>query len=613
MKNKRENGEVVVEASIVVTLAFIVLSIMFYIGMVLYQQTAISVVANRTATNISQVYSNTLRDPFTGYIDPDNTYQPVTYSNMKTDAYLDSIQQKGNAFVQYRLKQSQIIPAVERNVDVNVVKKPNEVLKGQIVVEITDTYDVPLVGMFGLDSEISFTATGRADCVDYLEYMYGVAAVAKPDGSPIPSLPDSDTCIVTFVRDEYSGVFHAAEPVLRGKTMMTSNHYSHCKMPEYPVFNDMKCTGWRTKDGESFTAATQVDENMTVYAVWECGVTFDPDGGTVDPTHKVVEYKKTCTLPVPEKYSFKFLGWYTEPNGGGTKYESDITEIPGNITLYASWECIHLDRTVTKTAAKDCRSLDVYTYQCKTCPDSYQKTGLAGPCVEFVDKSSKLEPTCTKPAEFPVRCKYCNMVQKDKNGNDKVYVDDALGHILQAYKQAPTCWSEGFDGVRCTRHGCNYMDVKTSNMLGHTWDSGTITREATCSQKGIKTFKCTNTGCTATKREDIEMTAHKWDGRCGTIHDISANHRKIGSHDKSAGYQYSTEVECFLCANCGAPYNGWSTDKDANGVTIANGVICREHTEHHSQKNGTIEIKSEVNCKKYTDNDNMSHKVKHGE
>ena len=47
MKNKRENGEVVVEASIIVTLVFIVISIMFYIGMVLYQQTAISTVANR--------------------------------------------------------------------------------------------------------------------------------------------------------------------------------------------------------------------------------------------------------------------------------------------------------------------------------------------------------------------------------------------------------------------------------------------------------------------------------------------------------------------------------------------------------------------------------------
>ena len=97
MKNKRENGEVVVEASIIVTLVFIVISIMFYIGMVLYQQTAISTVANRTATNISQVYSNTLRDPFTGYVDPDNAYQSVTYSNMKTDAYLDAIKQKGTA------------------------------------------------------------------------------------------------------------------------------------------------------------------------------------------------------------------------------------------------------------------------------------------------------------------------------------------------------------------------------------------------------------------------------------------------------------------------------------------------------------------------------------
>ena len=148
MKNKRENGEVVVEASIIVTLVFIVISIMLYIGMALYQQTAIATVASRTATNISQVYSNILSDPFTGFVDTENAYQSVTYSNMKTDAYLDVIKQKGNVFAQYRLKKSQIIPAANREVDVQVVNKPNEILKGQIVVTVTDTYDVPLAGFF---------------------------------------------------------------------------------------------------------------------------------------------------------------------------------------------------------------------------------------------------------------------------------------------------------------------------------------------------------------------------------------------------------------------------------------------------------------------------------
>ncbi len=377
MKNKRENGEVVVEASIIVTLVFIVISIMFYIGMVLYQQTAISTVANRTATNISQVYSNTLRDPFTGYVDPDNAYQSITYSNMKTDAYLDSIKQKGTAFAQYRLKKSQIIPAVDREVDVQVVNKPNEILKGQIVVTITDTYDVPLVGMFGLDSELTFTATGRADCVDYLEYLLGVEAIADPENSPIPSLPDSDTCIVTFVKDKYLGGFHAAVPVLRGKTIITSNNHSHSTMPANPELNGMKFTGWVTDDGKNFSASIQVDENITVYGTWDCKITFDPTGGTVDPTWKMVDYLGTTVFPTPTKSGYAFGGWYTQKNGAGKEYISNITQITQNITLYAKWNCIH-DYASVKIKNGDCLHRSRFKYTCVKCSHSYEDDGNFG-------------------------------------------------------------------------------------------------------------------------------------------------------------------------------------------------------------------------------------------
>lgn len=380
MKNKRENGEVVVEASIIVTLVLILISIMFYIGMAMYQQTTISVVANRTATSISQVYSNTLRDPFTGYIDPDNAYQSITYSNMKTDAYLDSIKQKGTAFVQYRLKKSQIIPAVGREVDVQVVNKPNEILKGQIVVTITDTYDVPLVGIFGADGKLSFTGTGRADCVDYLEYLLGVEAIANPEESSITPIPESDTCIVTFVKDKYSGGFHAAVPVLRGKTIITSNRHSHSTMPNNPELNGMKFTGWVTTEGRRFSASVQVDENITVYGTWECTVTLDPTGGKVSPSKLVVPYHHTVSLPTPERKGYAFEGWFTEKDGGGTQYYSDATEISGNIKLYAKWRCLHQHMYLSTRKRYLCREVNgqpesYEIYKCSGC-DLEQKYSI---------------------------------------------------------------------------------------------------------------------------------------------------------------------------------------------------------------------------------------------
>lgn len=451
MKSKRQSGEVVVEASIVVTLVFIVISIMFYIGMVLYQRTAISTVANRTATNISQVYSNTLRDPFTGYIDPDNAYQSVTYSNMKTDAYIDTIEQKGIAFAKYRLKRSQIIPAVDRNVEVQVVNKPNEILKGQIVVTITDTYDVPLMNFFGIDGELSFSASGRADCVDYLEYLLGIEAIANPEGSPIPSLPDSDTCIVTFVKDRYSGGFHAAVPVLRGKTIITSNKYSHSTMPMNPEFNGMKFTGWVTEDGKSFSATRQIDENITVYGRWECTVTLDPTGGTVDPSQIMVGYKKTVTLPTPIRSGYSFEGWFTETDGRGERYYSGVTEIPGNITLYAKWKCMHAEFTHTKIDDGNCVTKSTWLHKCKTCDYSYTDRGAFGSCVKG-DNQTSTEPSCTTPGWYIANCKFCGklMASGEIASLGHRYASNGIDYDEPFYR-APTCAREGVQGSRCSR------------------------------------------------------------------------------------------------------------------------------------------------------------------
>lgn len=384
MKNKRESGEVVVEASIIVTLVFIVISIMFYIGMALYQQTAISVIASRTATNIAQVYSNALRDPFTGHIDPDSSYQPITYGNMKTDAYIDAVEQKGAAFVQYRLKKAQIISAVDREVDVQVVNKPNELLKAQVVVTVKDVYDIPLVGVFGLDGRLAYQGSGRADCVDVVEYVNGVEAIANPEESPIPSLPDSDTCIVTFVKEKYSGGFHAAVPVLRGKSIITSNKHSHSTMPKNPVFNNLKFMGWVKADGSAFLATEAINSNITVYGSWQCTVTFDANGGTmadgsgksVNTLTKSVAYKKTTSFPTPKRNGYSFVGWYTEKDGG-ERYYSNVTEITKNVKLYARWQCIHkYQRTTIRNGT--CIQVARYRYKCSTCGHTYEADGSYG-------------------------------------------------------------------------------------------------------------------------------------------------------------------------------------------------------------------------------------------
>lgn len=69
----------------------------------------------------------------------------------------------------------------------------------------------------------------------------------------------------------------------------------------------------------------------------EITVTFDPDGGQVEPATATYEMGGTMgTLPTPTKEYRTFLGWYD----GDTKYTED-TEVPGSaVTLKAKWQVL---------------------------------------------------------------------------------------------------------------------------------------------------------------------------------------------------------------------------------------------------------------------------------
>ncbi|MDY5940755.1 MAG: InlB B-repeat-containing protein, partial [Eubacteriales bacterium] len=67
-----------------------------------------------------------------------------------------------------------------------------------------------------------------------------------------------------------------------------------------------------------------------------CQVTFNPKGGeVVEDNREVVAGKSIGTLPTPTRSKYKFLGWYTAPEGG-TKI-SATTKVTGNVTYYAQW------------------------------------------------------------------------------------------------------------------------------------------------------------------------------------------------------------------------------------------------------------------------------------
>ena len=81
-------------------------------------------------------------------------------------------------------------------------------------------------------------------------------------------------------------------------------------------------------------------------------VTFDAQGGTVDPKTKEVTVGSTYGLlptPTSTNADFTFTGWYTEPTLGTKITEDSIVSNTNNHTLYARWEIPLTTKKVTVT------------------------------------------------------------------------------------------------------------------------------------------------------------------------------------------------------------------------------------------------------------------------
>jgi uncharacterized repeat protein (TIGR02543 family) len=127
-------------------------------------------------------------------------------------------------------------------------------------------------------------------------------------------------------------------------TTQIETYGSNYVLPAAPVRTGYTFSGWYTAvngGGSQVTASTKVTITapQTLYAYWTLTVTFDPQGGTVNPASKgVVNGLTYGTLPTPTMTGHTFGGWYTGTNGTGSQVISSTkVTITAAQTLYAKW------------------------------------------------------------------------------------------------------------------------------------------------------------------------------------------------------------------------------------------------------------------------------------
>ncbi len=115
-----------------------------------------------------------------------------------------------------------------------------------------------------------------------------------------------------------------------------------------PVRTGYGFGGWYddASGGSRVTSASVVKTagDHTLYARWTANsyvVSFDPHGGTVSPASNVVAYASAYgDLPTPERWGFKFVGWYDAASDGSPVTADTAVATPADHTLHARWAAL---------------------------------------------------------------------------------------------------------------------------------------------------------------------------------------------------------------------------------------------------------------------------------
>ena len=172
---KAEEGFVMLEGMIVMLITIMLLVFLMSFGFLLYQQWAVSNVANDTAFRIAHTYVYPGSDPMMGYVNKEMVASPSWFRYLfGRDEELEAVQEaRGKKYAAWSLKQSSFAYPVS-DPKIEVEEKYDGLARRHIEVRIEAEYKIPFGGAleaFGMDGTVTYSAVGNAVCLDILDYV----------------------------------------------------------------------------------------------------------------------------------------------------------------------------------------------------------------------------------------------------------------------------------------------------------------------------------------------------------------------------------------------------------------------------------------------------------
>lgn len=170
-----ENGEIVLEATIVMLITIAVVFFMMNMAFAVYNMQIVSANANRAASDVAAVYGNALKDPFYGFMDDDDFEKNKPYRYWSITNHDEQNKEKAKWYTCYNLSKNQFQKPKGNWYDgITVETGKNELNQRTINVHIKLTYDAftlnPLI-VFNFNPEYIVEAEGNAVCIDPMHDM----------------------------------------------------------------------------------------------------------------------------------------------------------------------------------------------------------------------------------------------------------------------------------------------------------------------------------------------------------------------------------------------------------------------------------------------------------
>ena len=202
----------------------------------------------------------------------------------------------------------------------------------------------------------------------------------------------------------------------------------------------------------------------------------------------------------------------------------------------------------SEVTAPTCTEAGYTTHTCSACGDSYQDTLVAATGHSYDSGVVTKEATCNEAGELTFTCNVCQGSYTEQI--------PMIDHVYDKSEvTAPTCTEKGYTTHTCSSCGNSYQDTFV-DALGHSYDSGVITKEATCVETGVKTYTCSV--CNGSYTEEIPLIAHVY--------------RAEVTAPTCSEQGYTTHI----CTTCGDSYQ--DTFVNATGHNYTDGVITTEPT-----------------------------------